>query len=318
MSDEPLLCEDNNRLVMFPVKYQDVYEMYKVAQGSFWRASEIAYATDAADWERSSEGVRRFVSHVLAFFAASDGIVCENLCERFSKDVPHAEVKAFYAFQNAMETVHSEVYSQLIDVFVKDQVEKRRLLNASREIPSVAAKAAWALKWISSDAPFARRLVAFAVVEGVFFSSAFAAIYYLKTKNLFSGLCQSNEWISRDEALHTEFAVLLYTKISRRIPQEHVHEMFREAMELEVEFITDAIPCTLIGMNADSMLTYVKFVADRLLYQLGYDKLYGVTNPFDFMEQISMSQKTSFFERRVTDYARAADSECAFDADADF
>jgi ribonucleotide reductase beta subunit family protein with ferritin-like domain len=304
--DEPLLneTEDKNRYTFFPVKYDDMYRMYKKAVSAFWVPEEIDLSRDR--FEDLTENERHFVKHVLAFFAASDGIVCENLAVRFSNDVVPSEAKAFYSFQIAMETIHSETYSQLIDTYIKDEAEKTRLFNAINTIPCVQKKADWALRWISHpDASFATRLVAFACVEGIFFSSSFAAIFWLKERNLMPGLCMSNELISRDEGLHCDFAVLLYRYIKNRLSPEQIYAIFREAVDIETDFIVNSIPCRLLGMNSNLMTQYIQFVADRLLSQLGYERLWNVSNPFDFMDRIGISNKTNFFEHRVSDYAKA-------------
>ena len=301
---EPLLTPDNSRYVMFPIKDNDIWEMYKKQLDCFWVAAEVDTSKDMNDWNKLSPDEKHFISMVLAFFSSSDGIVLENLAVRFMKDVQLAEARAFYGFQIAMENIHSETYSLLIDTYIKDSEQRDKLFNAIDNYPCIAKKANWAKKWINDNrSSFAVRLIAFAVVEGIFFSSAFASIYWIKKRGLMPGLTFSNELISRDEALHTEFAVLLYSKLLNKIPKKKVYEIIREAVEIEKEFILEAIPCRMIGMNSDLMVKYIEFVADRLCVQLGYDKMYGSLNPFDFMELISLAGKSNFFERRVSDYS---------------
>jgi ribonucleotide reductase beta subunit family protein with ferritin-like domain len=299
--------------------------MYKKQVDCFWRAEEIDLSKDLSDWAKLSHDEQHFISMVLAFFAASDGIVMENLATRFMGDVQLSEARAFYGFQIAMENIHSEMYSLLIETYIKDKSEKMRLFQAIETCPSIKKKADWARKWIGhgtedkSLETFATRLVAFACVEGIFFSSSFAAIYWMKKRGLMPGLTLSNEFISRDEALHTEFAVLLYSKLSAKLSKARIHEIIKEAVEIEKDFITESLPCRLIGMNAKLMCQYIEFVADRLVLQLGYDKIYNASNPFDFMEMISLAGKTNFFERRVGEYALAekkvADDVFEFNAD---
>jgi ribonucleotide reductase beta subunit family protein with ferritin-like domain len=292
---EPLLEEDQNRFVLFPIKDAAIWNMYKKQVDCFWRAEEVDLTKDVAHWNSLQNDERYFISMILAFFAASDGIVMENIAQRFMTEVQLAEARAFYGFQIAMENIHSQMYSMLIDAYIKDSAEKDRLFNAIQTFPCIKKKADWALKWIGDKrSTFQTRLVAFACVEGIFFSGAFCSIYWMK-----------NELISRDEALHTEFAVLLYTKMVKKIQRHRVYEIVRDAVEIEKEFICEALPCRLIGMNAKLMCQYIEFVADRLVVQLGYDKIYNATNPFDFMEMISLAGKTNFFERRVGEYALA-------------
>lgn len=306
MNPEPLLTETKSRHVMFPVEYPDVWEMYKKQVASFWTADEINFQQDLIDLGRLNDNEKFFINHVLAFFAASDGIVSENLSERFSKDVPKPEVRAFYAFQNAMEQVHSECYSLLIDTYVKDAREKEKLFNAVDTFPAIREKAQWAMKWIANmDAPFSQRLIAFAIVEGVFFSASFCAIFWLRERGLLPGLSFANQLISRDEALHTEFACMLYNKLENRLDSTLVRDMIDEAVQIEMNFITESIPCAMIGMNDVLMKQYIKFVADRLCQMLGYTPIYHVQNPFDFMEFASLEGKTNFFEKRVAEYAKA-------------
>ena len=322
MAGDPLLTPNPDRFVVFPIQHTDLWEMYKKAEASFWSAEEIDLAGDAKHWETLGEGEQHFIKHVLAFFAASDGIVNENLAARFFHEIQVPEARAFYGFQIAIESIHGETYSLLLDSYVKDPVEKASLFRAVQTIPTVGKKAAWALKWISSpDASFAERLVAFACVEGIFFSGSFCAIFWLKKRGLMPGLTFSNELISRDEGLHTDFACLLYSKLQDKLSEDTVHAIVQEAVEIELEFVQDALPVGVIGMNAVLMGDYIRFVADRLLLALGMpDKFYGVPNPFDFMEQISLQSKSNFFEKRVADYQKAgvvsgADHEIRFDDD---
>ena len=303
--EEPLLQENTNRFVLFPIQHGDIWQMYKKAEASFWTAEEIDLAADLNDWENLSDGERHFVSHVLAFFAASDGIVNENLGANFFNEVQYPEAKCFYGFQIMMENIHSETYSLLIDTYIKDPKEKQRLFHALETVPCVHRKGEWALKWINSE-NFAERLVAFAAVEGIFFSGSFCSIFWLKKRGLMPGLTFSNELISRDEGLHCDFACLLYTQhLNGKLSKERVYEIIRDAVSIEQEFVTDALPVNLIGMNAKMMSEYIEFVADRLLVSLGYQKIYNVSNPFDFMEMISLQGKTNFFEKRVAEYQKA-------------
>ncbi|KAI0988694.1 hypothetical protein GJ496_006721 [Pomphorhynchus laevis] len=303
---EPILTPTNQRFVLFPIEYQEIWTMYKKAVASFWTVEEVDLGRDLQDWERLNDKDRRFIKFVLAFFAASDGIVMENLIERFGQEVQIAEARCFYGFQLAIENVHSEMYSLLIDTLEKDPVQRNELFNAVDEMPSVGAKADWAIKWIKdSKASFAERLVAFATVEGVFFCGSFAAIFWLKKRGLMPGLCFSNELISRDESLHVDFAVLLYRHLENKLPEERILEIIRSAVQVEHQFMNDAMPEGLIGMNTDLMCQYIEFVADRLLVDLGCSKIYNRGNPFDFMENISMQGKTNFFERRVGEYQKA-------------
>lgn len=306
MESEELLTETKNRFVIYPIKYDKIWKMFKTAESSFWTAEEIDLSKDIDDWEKLSDNERYFIKHILAFFAASDGIVNENLALRFYNEVKIAEARAFYGFQVAIENIHSEIYSLMIDTFIKDNQEKDNLFNAIDTIPCIKKKADWALRWIEDkDTTFAKRLIAFAVVEGIFFSGAFCSIFWLKERGLMPGLCTSNEFISRDEGLHCEFATLLYSMIKNRLSEEEVSDLIREAVDIEIEFITDAIPCNLLGMNAELMKEYIKFVADRLIVQLGYEKLYNVRNPFPFMDRISLEHKTNFFENRESNYSKA-------------
>jgi ribonucleotide reductase beta subunit family protein with ferritin-like domain len=303
---EPLLAADDNRFVMFPIQNQDIWKMYKKQVDCFWRAEEIDLSKDLTHWDGLNEDEKKFISMILAFFAASDGIVLENLAQRFMSDVQVSEARAFYGFQIAMENIHSETYSLLIETYIKDKEEKHKLFNAISNYPCIKKKSDWAQKWIHDNrSSFATRLVAFACVEGIFFSGAFCSIFWLKKRGLMPGLTFSNELISRDEALHCEFAVLLYSKLLKKMDKSRIHEIIKEAVEIETEFICQALPCKLIGMNSQMMTQYIQFVADRLCVQLGYKKIYNVTNPFDFMELISLDSKCNFFEKRVSEYALA-------------
>jgi ribonucleotide reductase beta subunit family protein with ferritin-like domain len=304
---EPLLDPNEDRFVIFPIRYPDIWAKYKQHMSVFWTPEEIDLSKDVAHWERLNDGERHFIKHILGFFAGSDGIVMENLAIRFTRDVQIPEAKFFYSCQNLLEAVHSETYSLLIDTYITDSVEKADLLRATKTIPCVEKKAKWALDWINSaDADFATRLVGFACVEGIFFSGAFCAIFWLKQRGLMPGLTLSNEFIARDEGIHTDFACLLYSKIVNRLTKQKVHKIIREAVKIEKQFITKALPCELIGMNADLMKQYIEFVADRLSLQLGYPKIYNATNPFDFMERISLENKDNFFEKRVSTYAKGS------------
>jgi ribonucleoside-diphosphate reductase subunit M2 len=301
-----LLTEDDSRYVMFPLKDNDIWKMYKKQVDCFWRAEEIDFSKDGAHWQTLLPDEKYFISMILAFFAASDGIVLENLAVRFMSDVQLAEARAFYGFQIAMENIHSECYSLLIDTYVKDEEERGRLFNAINHFPCIKKKGDWAKKWIHDKrSSFQTRLIAFACVEGIFFSGAFCSIYWMKKRGLMPGLTFSNELISRDEALHTEFAILLYNKMAKPVQKARVQDIVKEAVEIETEFICEALPCRLIGMNSKLMIQYIEFVADRLLVQLGCEKLYNSSNPFDFMELISIEGKTNFFEKRVSEYALA-------------
>ncbi|KIJ20157.1 hypothetical protein PAXINDRAFT_67250 [Paxillus involutus ATCC 200175] len=306
-SEEPLLKESKRRFVLFPIQYHEIWQMYKKAEASFWTAEEMDLSKDIHDWNnRLNDNERHFISHVLAFFAASDGIVNENLVERFSNEVQAAEARCFYGFQIMMENIHSETYSLLIDTYIKDPAQREYLFDAVETIPCVKRKADWALKWISDQhSTFAERLVAFAAVEGIFFSGSFASIFWLKKRGLMPGLTFSNELISRDEGMHTDFACLLFSHLKRRPHPDVVKHIITEAVKIEQEFLTDALPVSLIGMNAKLMCQYIEFVADRLLVSLGNEKVYNVANPFDFMDMISLQGKTNFFEKRVSDYSKA-------------
>ncbi|MGA0557340.1 ribonucleoside-diphosphate reductase small subunit [Larkinella sp. VNQ87] len=302
---EPILQEDPLRFVLFPIRHHDIWKMYKQHEASFWTAEEIDLSQDQRDWENLNDGERHFISHVLAFFAASDGIVNENLAVGFLSQVQYAEAKCFYGFQIMMENIHSETYSLLIDTYIKNPTEKDKMLRAIDTIPCVKRKADWAMRWIENGS-FVERLLAFAAVEGIFFSGSFCSIFWLKKRGLMPGLSFSNELISRDEGLHRDFACLLYTEhIKNKLPEESVYTLIRDAVSIEQEFVTDALPVSLIGMNADLMNQYIEFVADHLLVSLGLNKIYNSTNPFDFMDMISLQGKTNFFEKRVGEYQKA-------------
>jgi len=326
-SQEPLLKDNPNRFVILPIQYDDIWRMYKKAQASFWTAEEVDLEKDLRDWnDKLKDDERYFISHVLAFFAASDGIVNENLVERFMQEIQVPEARCFYGFQIMMENIHSEMYSLLIDTYIKDREERNKLFNAIETFPAIKKKAQWALRWISSsEATYAERVIAFASVEGIFFSGSFAAIFWLKKRGLMPGLSFSNELISRDEGLHTDFACLMYRHLVNKPDQERIYEIVRDAVDIECEFLTEALPCRLIGMNSDLMVEYIKFVADRLLVELECEKLYKTTNPFDFMENISLEGKTNFFEKKVGEYQKAgmamkgsSSEDAVFTTDADF
>jgi ribonucleoside-diphosphate reductase subunit M2 len=319
--NEPLLVPDDNRFVMFPIKYDDIWQMYKKQVDCFWRAEEIDLTKDLGHWETLTNEERYFLSMILAFFAASDGIVLENLGLRFMNDVQISEARAFYGFQIAMENIHSQTYSLLIETYIKDAEEKDKLFRALENFECIKKKGDWAQKWIKDNrSGFATRLIAFACVEGIFFSGAFCSIYWMKKRGLMPGLTFSNELISRDEALHCEFAVLLYSKLMNKVKKSRVHEIIKEAVEIESEFICEALPCRLIGMNSQLMTQYIQYCADRLCVQLGYDKIYNVGNPFDFMELISLEGKVNFFERYNDSYALATKTkdDSTFDLTEDF
>jgi ribonucleoside-diphosphate reductase beta chain len=304
--NEPLLEENKDRFVLFPVKYNDIWEMYKKSEASFWTAEEIDLSPDLVDWNtKLNEDEKHFIKHVLAFFAASDGIVNENLAVNFMREVQFPEARCFYGYQIMIENIHSETYSLLIDTYIKDPVEKDHLFHAMETVPAVSRKGEWALRWIGNGT-FAERLIAFAAVEGIFFSGSFCSIFWLKKRGLMPGLSFSNELISRDEGLHCDFACLLYTKyLKYQLPESQVRDVITNAVEIEKEFVTEALPVKLIGMNADLMCQYIEFVADRLLQALGCSKVYNATNPFDFMELISLQGKTNFFEKRVGEYQKS-------------
>jgi ribonucleoside-diphosphate reductase beta chain len=303
--EEPILKENKDRFVLFPIRQHEIWKFYKQAEASFWTAEEIDLSQDLKDWENLNDGERHFITHVLAFFAASDGIVNENLAEHFVSEVQYTEAKFFYGFQIAIENIHSETYSLLIDTYVKDAKEKDKLFHGIETMSCVQKKAEWALKWIG-DGTFQERLIAFAAVEGIFFSGSFCSIFWLKKRGLMPGLSFSNELISRDEGLHCDFACHLYTQhVVNKLPKERVIEIIKDAVEIEKEFVTDALPVNLIGMNAAQMRQYIEFVADRLLNELVGTKVYNATNPFDFMDMISLRGKTNFFEKRVAEYQKA-------------
>ena len=303
---EPILKENKDRFVIFPIKHHDLWEWYKKCEASFWTAEEIDLHQDLTDWKtKLNDDERYFIKHILAFFAASDGIVNENLAENFVNEVQYSEAKFFYGFQIMMENIHSETYSLLIDTYVKDDAEKDKLFNAIETFPAIKKKADWALKWIESDS-FAERLIAFAGVEGIFFSGAFCSIFWLKKRGLMPGLTFSNELISRDEGVHCDYAVHLHNNhLVNKVPKERITEILTDALEIEKEFITESLPVSLIGMNAKLMTQYLEFVTDRLLVELNCDKVYNSTNPFEFMDMISLQGKTNFFEKRVSEYQKA-------------
>ncbi|XP_050693696.1 ribonucleoside-diphosphate reductase subunit M2 B-like isoform X1 [Eriocheir sinensis] len=320
---EPLLKENPRRFVIFPIQYHDIFDMYKKALASFWITEEVDLTKDMTDWEKLKDDERHFISHVLAFFAASDGIVNENIVERFCQEVQVPEARCFYGFQIAMENIHSEMYSLLIKSYIRDTEEQNKLFNAIETMPCVKKKADWALRWIShSTASYAERIIAFASVEGIFFSGSFAAIFWLKKRGLMPGLTFSNELISRDEGLHTDFACLMFKHLVHKPGQDRIFEIVSDAVKIEQEFLTDALPVNLIGMNCVLMRQYIEFVADRLLLELGCEKLYKSENPFDFMENISLEGKTNFFEKKVGEYqkcgAMATQEQRMFTLDADF
>lgn len=325
LQEEPILKENKDRFVLFPIRQHEIWKYYKQAEASFWTAEEIDLSQDGKDWEAMNDGERHFIKHVLAFFAASDGIVNENLAEHFVSEVQYTEAKFFYGFQIAIENIHSETYSLLIDTYVKDPKEKDSLFHAIDTMDCVKKKAQWALRWIDKG-NFAERLIAFAAVEGIFFSGSFCSIFWLKKRGLMPGLTFSNELISRDEGLHCDFACHLYTQhVVNKLPEQTVIDVIKDAVEIEKEFVTDALPVNLIGMNAELMRQYIEFVADRLLNELIGKKIYGATNPFDFMDMISLKGKTNFFEKRVAEYQKAGvlnstdkDSSQKFSLDEDF
>lgn len=316
---ERILKESNDRFVIFPIQYQDIWNLYKKAVSTFWTVEEINLSKDKEDWNKLNKDEKYFIKNILAFFASSDGIVMENLVERFMNEIQIAEARSFYSYQIFNENIHSETYSLLIDTYIDDQNEKNHLLKAIDNHPIVKLKADWAIKWIADkQSSFAKRLVAFAIVEGIFFSGSFCAIYWLKKRGLMAGLTFSNELISRDEGLHTDFAVLLYSKLKHKLPINEFNCIINEAVNIEIEFITKSLPCKLIGMNSDLMSEYIKFVADRLCTQLGYKKIYNVNNPFDFMELISLRPKSNFFEIRVGEYQKGDAKGDEFDMECDF
>jgi ribonucleoside-diphosphate reductase beta chain len=302
---EPLLDNKNIRLTTLPIKDMEIWGMYKKQMASFWTPEEIDLSKDPKDWEKLDDDEKHFIKHVLAFFASSDAIVNMNLLERFTQEVTMLEAQYVYTFQAMMENVHSEVYSLLIDTYIKDVHEKDKIFNAIKTIPCIKKKADWALKWITSDDSFAKRLIAFAIVEGIFFSGSFCAIYWFKQRNLLEGLCLSNDFISRDEKMHTEFACMLYHRLNNKLSQEEVHNIVKNAVDIEKEFITKSLPCDLIGMNSKLMSQYIEHVADLLVSALGYDEIFGSLNPFPFMEALKLEGITNFFEKRVSEYSKA-------------
>ena len=314
MDKEFLTSDEEKRFVIFPIKHEPFWNMYKKAQANFWTAEELDLTKDISDYNNLSNDEKHFLNSILAFFAASDGIVNENLVERFCREVKILEATFFYGFQIAMENIHSETYSLLIDTYIKDFTLKNKLLNAIDTIPSVKKKADWALKWISDKSEFNKRVIAFACVEGIFFSGAFCSIFWLKKRGLMPGLCHSNELISRDEGMHTEFAVLMHHSLNNKCSDKEIYEIITEAVDIEKEFITESLPCKLIGMNNDLMAQYIEYVSDRLLVTLGLKKIYNVPNPFDWMETISIQGKTNFFEKRVGEYSNAANPNADADA----
>jgi ribonucleotide reductase beta subunit family protein with ferritin-like domain len=314
MDKEILTSDEEKRFVIFPIKHELFWNMYKKAQANFWTAEELDLTKDISDYNNLSNDEKHFLNSILAFFAASDGIVNENLVERFCREVKILEATFFYGFQIAMENIHSETYSLLIDTYIKDFTLKNKLLNAIDTIPSVKKKADWALKWISDKSEFNKRVIAFACVEGIFFSGAFCSIFWLKKRGLMPGLCHSNELISRDEGMHTEFAVLMHHSLNNKCSDKEIYEIITEAVDIEKEFITESLPCKLIGMNNDLMAQYIEYVSDRLLVTLGLKKIYNVPNPFDWMETISIQGKTNFFEKRVGEYSNAANPNADADA----
>merc|ERR1711923_637401 len=319
--EEPLLKENPSRFVILPIQYDSIWKMYKKAMASFWTAEEVDLGQDLKDWDRLKDEEQYFIKHVLAFFAASDGIVNENLVEKFMQEVQVPEARCFYGFQIAIENIHSEMYSLLIDTYIKDPAEKDNLFNAIETVPAVKKKANWALNWIN-NASYAERVIAFASVEGIFFSGSFASIFWLKKRGLMPGLTFSNELISRDEGLHTDFACLMFHHLKNKPSVARILQIVCEAVDIEIEFLTEALPCALIGMNHDLMAQYIKYVADRLLIELGCERFYNVENPFDFMENISLEGKTNFFEKRVGEYQKAGvmskEEDRAFSLDCDF
>jgi ribonucleotide reductase beta subunit family protein with ferritin-like domain len=322
MSSEYLLNEDIKRYTVHPIKENEMWKMYKTAMAAFWTPEEIDFSKDYEDFSKLSDDGKYFIKMILAFFASSDGFVNENLFERFINEVQCMEAKCFYGFQGMIENIHGETYSLMLDNITRDKDEKTKLLNAVETLDCIKQKAQWMKKWISSDAPFVQRVIAFACVEGIFFSGSFAAIFWLKKQNIMPGLCASNELIARDEGMHTEFACLIKKKCSTLLEQDTVNDIVREAVNIEKQFMTESLPCAMIGMNSDKMKNYIEYVADRLLVMLDYEKIYNVQNPFDFMESISIEGKTNFFEHRPTQYQRSAvlneGTENVFDLDEDF
>ncbi len=317
-NSEPMLLPTLDRFTVFPIEHENLWTMYKKAQMSNWTAEEIDFSKDMDDWVSLSENEQHFIKYILAFFAGSDGIVFENLNNNFASEVQYTEARSFYAYQEHNEMVHGETYSKLIDKYIKNPTEKKQLFEAIQTIPCIENKAKWAMKWFSRERSFGERLLAFACVEGIFFSGSFCAIFWLKKRGLLPGLCFSNELISRDEGLHLEFAIELFKMLKHKLSKVVVEEIVRDAVSIEKEFITDALPCSLIGMNSDKMSEYIEYVADRLLKQSGHDKIWGTKNPFDFMENISLDGKTNFFEKRVGDYGKLDEDSTSIEFNEDF
>jgi len=315
---EPMLLPTLDRFTVFPIEHENLWAMYKKAQMSNWTAEEIDFSKDMDDWVNLSENEQHFIKYILAFFAGSDGIVFENLNDNFASEVQYTEARSFYAYQEHNEMVHGETYSKLIDKYIKSSSEKKNLFEAIQTIPCIKNKADWAMKWFSKDRSFGERLLAFACVEGIFFSGSFCAIFWLKKRGLLPGLCFSNELISRDEGLHLEFAIELFKMLKHKPNKSVVEQIVKDAVDIEKEFITDALPCSLIGMNSDKMSEYIEYVADRLLKQSGHDKIWGTKNPFDFMENISLDGKTNFFEKRVGDYGKIDEDSTSIEFNEDF
>ncbi len=315
---EPMLLPTLDRFTVFPIEHENLWAMYKKAQMSNWTAEEIDFSKDMDDWVNLSENEQHFIKYILAFFAGSDGIVFENLNDNFASEVQYTEARSFYAYQEHNEMVHGETYSKLIDKYIKSSSEKKKLFEAIQTIPCIKNKADWAMKWFSKDRSFGERLLAFACVEGIFFSGSFCAIFWLKKRGLLPGLCFSNELISRDEGLHLEFAIELFKMLKHKPNKSVVEQIVKDAVDIEKEFITDALPCSLIGMNSDKMSEYIEYVADRLLKQSGHDKIWGTKNPFDFMENISLDGKTNFFEKRVGDYGKIDEDSTSIEFNEDF
>ena len=317
-NSEPMLLPTLDRFTVFPIEHENLWTMYKKAQMSNWTAEEIDFSKDMDDWVSLSENEQHFIKYILAFFAGSDGIVFENLNNNFASEVQYTEARSFYAYQEHNEMVHGETYSKLIDKYIKNPTEKKQLFEAIQTIPCIENKAKWAMKWFSRERSFGERLLAFACVEGIFFSGSFCAIFWLKKRGLLPGLCFSNELISRDEGLHLEFAIELFKMLKHILSKVVVEEIVRDAVSIEKEFITDALPCSLIGMNSDKMSEYIEYVADRLLKQSGHDKIWGTKNPFDFMENISLDGKTNFFEKRVGDYGKLDEDSTSIEFNEEF
>ena len=317
-SSEPMLLPTLDRFTVFPIEHENLWTMYKKAQMSNWTAEEIDFSKDMDDWVSLSENEQHFIKYILAFFAGSDGIVFENLNNNFASEVQYTEARSFYAYQEHNEMVHGETYSKLIDKYIKNPTEKKQLFEAIQTIPCIENKAKWAMKWFDRERPFGERLLAFACVEGIFFSGSFCAIFWLKKRGLLPGLCFSNELISRDEGLHLEFAIELFKMLKHKLSKVVVEEIVKDAVSIEKEFITDALPCSLIGMNSEKMSEYIEYVADRLLKQSGHDKIWGTKNPFDFMENISLDGKTNFFEKRVGDYGKMDEDTTSIEFDEEF